>query len=137
MYEILKDFAAAESWLFDYGRSDFHNLFNESEQKDNTHLFLDPVEVEKNRNDSGGIESITYSGNFMALYSSSIDEVSYEDRYEKYIRLILVKVIEAIEEHLICSNEASLDVWKTIEVVNVFDYNFDGILVTYRVTIND
>ena len=137
MYEILKAVAIAQSWLFDYGRSDFQNLFNEVEQKNVSHLFLDPVEIRKRRNDTGGIEALIYSGSFMLLYSSDIDEMSYEERYEKYIKPIKDTQIELIENELICGNEATIEEWTILEVINVFDFNADGAIVTYRVSINE
>lgn len=137
MKEILETLATAEGWVFDYGRADFHNLHEAAEQKNVSHLFLDPVEINKNRNDSGQVESISYSGSFMILYSSDIDEKSYNERYEKFIKPIVNGQVELIEEDLICQYEASLEQWKIVEVINVFDYNFDGILVSYKVTINE
>ncbi len=89
----------------------------------------------KKRNDSGEIESFVYSGSFMLLYSSDIDEKSYNDRYVKYIKPIIDSQIEIIENDLICEQEATIEEWKEVEVINLFDQNFDGILVTYRVSI--
>ncbi|MCK5344571.1 MAG: hypothetical protein KAR20_14255, partial [Candidatus Heimdallarchaeota archaeon] len=106
MYEILKAFAIAQGWVFDYGRSDFQNLFEAVEQKNKSHLFLDPVEIRKIRNDTGGVEAFGYSGNFMILYSSDIDEISYQDRYDKYIKPILSGQLDALENELICNQEA-------------------------------
>ncbi len=65
MKERLEALALAQRWVFEYGRPDFNNLFEASEQKNVSHLFLDPVEIVKNRNDSGQVESISYSGRFM------------------------------------------------------------------------
>lgn len=137
MKEILEAFAAAQGWVFDYGRSDFHNLKDVAEQTEVTHLFLDPVEIGKNRNDSGGVDSISYSGSFMLMYSSDIDEESYDFRYENYIKPIISGQIELLEDDLICTHEANIEQWKIVEVINVFDYNLDGVLVTYKVTIDE
>lgn len=137
MYEILKALSAAKSWIFEYGRTDFQNLFEAAEQKEVSHIFLDPVKIGKNRNDSGEVESIVYSGNFMLLYSSDIDEKSYNDRYEKYIKPIVSTQIELIEDNLICEHEANIETWEIVEVINMFDYSLDGILVTYRILIDE
>jgi hypothetical protein len=136
MYEILKALAAVENWVFEYGRTDFQNLYNGLDNKNVSHLFLDPPERSKKRNDSGVVESIVYSGNFMLLYSSDIDETSYEYRYTNYIKPILDSQIAIIEEDLICEHEATLEEWKELEVINMFDQNLDGVLVTYRVSID-
>lgn len=137
MYEILKALAAASGWVFEYGRRDFQNLHDAAEQKEVSHLFLDPVQISKNRSDSGQVESITYSGNFMLLYSSDIDEESYEYRYENYIKPILEGQIGVIENDLVCVQEATIEQWQIVEVINMFDYNLDGVIVTYRTTIDE
>lgn len=137
MYDFLKDLSTAKGWVFEYGRADFSNLFDANEQKEVVHLFLDPVVIRKNRNDSGEIESRTFSGSFMMLYSSDIDEASYQDRYEKYIKPIVESKIEEIEENLNCEHQVKFDEWTSSEVINMFDYNLDGIIVTYKITYDE
>jgi hypothetical protein len=136
MKEFLEAIAVANNWPFEYGRSDFHNLFDEIEQVGVNHLFLDPVEINTLRNDSGSVEVIIYTGRFMLLKSSDIDEVDYNYRYENYIKPIIENDLPIIEDSLICDNEATLSEWKVIEVVNLFDYNLDGVLITFKVEIN-
>ena len=136
MYEILKALAKSNGWIFEYGRTDFQNLSDASEKKNVSHVFLDPVEIIKNRNDSQVVESITYSNSFMILYSSDIDEISYEERYQKYIKPIVLTEIGIVENELICEKKATIEQWKIVEVINMFDYNLDGILVTYIITID-
>lgn len=136
MKDILEAFAAAQGWPFDYGRSDFHNLIDVAEQANTSYLFLDPVDISKIRNDEQQVEAIIYSGSFMLMRSSDVDEESYNYRYENYIKPIILTQIELIEDELICNHEATLEEWKIIEVINVFDYNLDGLMVTYKVSIN-
>jgi hypothetical protein len=137
MKEILEAFATALNWFFEYGRADFQNLADIAEQKDVSHLFLDPVKLIKNRNDSGVVESMGYSGSFMLLYSSDIDEKSYNIRYENYIKPIIDGQVVLIEDELICNKEATLVQWEITELINIFDYNFDGVLVAYKVVIDE
>lgn len=136
MKEIAEAFAAAQGWEFDYGRQDFHNLKEAAVQQDVSHLFLDPVNIEKKRNDSGNVEAVIYSGSFMLLYSSKLDEGGYNERYESYIKPIISTQVELFEENLICEQEATLETWRIVEVINVFDDNFDGVLVTYKISID-
>ena len=103
MYEILKALAAANNWVFEYGRQDFNNLFEATEQKNVSHIFLDPVEIEEKDNDSGISEKQIHSGSFMILYSSDIDKKSYEDRYQDYIKPILTGDLEIIKKEIRCS----------------------------------
>lgn len=137
MKEILEAIAALNGWPFDYGRADFQNLTDIEEQKDLTHIFLDPVERNKFKNDTGVTEAIEYSGSFMLLRSSSIDETDYNNRYEKYIKPVIETDLKVIEDSLNCDHEARFRLWKDIEVINIFDYNFDGILVTFQVIIDE
>lgn len=137
MKEILEQFATAQNWPFEYGREDYLNLFKKPEQIEVSHLFVEPITIEKNRNDSQQVESISYSGMFMLLYSSKFDKASYNDRYNDYIKPIINTQIEDLEQHLICEHEASLDQWKITEVINILDYNLDGVIVDYKVTIDE
>lgn len=136
MYEILKALATSESWVFTYGRTDFQNLFEAAEQKNVSHLFLDPVKIRDIHNDTGGTEQKVYSGSFMILLSSDIDEKDYDERYQKYIKPIVSGDLETIKEELVCNQEARIDLWQTTEVINIFDYNFDGVIVNYEITID-
>lgn len=136
MKEILEALAAAQGWIFDYGRADYHNLFNGIDNKGVTHVFLDPVERSKKRDDNGTVESLTYSGSFMMLYSSDIDEEGYNKRYLDYIKPIIDSQVEIVETELICNQEATIEEWKELEVINLFDQNLDGIVITYRISID-
>jgi len=137
MYEILKAIATSKGWVFDYGRTDFHNLHEAVEVKNKSNLFLDPVKTRDVDNESGVTEKKVHSGSFMILRSSDIDEKSYDDRYQKYIKPIVQADLKAIKDSIRCTYEATFDLWETVEVINVFDYNFDGIIVTYQLTIEE
>lgn len=133
MYDILKSLSVVNNWVFDYGRSDFQNLHDSEEQKEVVYLFLDPVGIKKKKNDSNVEESRVFYGSFMMLYSSDLDEASYEDRYNDYIKPIINKEVEKVEEELSCEYEVDFEEWDIVEVINVLDYNLDGVIVTYRV----
>jgi len=134
MKEILEALATLQGWFFDYGRNDFHNLIDDAGT--NVFLLLDPVKLKNNYNDSGSIESITYSGSFMLLKSSDIDEESYNFRYENYIKPLHENELDLINNELICEQEAEILEWNETEVINVIDENLDGIIVSYIVKIN-
>lgn len=137
MYEILKALAAANNWGFEYGRHDFQNLHEAAEQKNVSHIFLDPVKIRDIDNDSGVTEKKVFSGSFMILYSSDIDEKSYDDRYQDYIKPIVTGDLLTIKDNIRCNNEVVFDLWETVEVINIFDYNFDGVICTYQLTIDE
>lgn len=137
MKEIVKAIAAAHGWVFVYGRKDFLNLYNEIEQEDVSHLFVEPSEIEDVDNDSGITEAKTYSGYITILYSSSLDEEDYEARYEKYIKPIVEGDLKTLKHEIRCGQDVIFNSWKWVEVVNIFDYNFDGIILTYNITIDE
>lgn len=137
MYQILKDICQAEDWVFTYARKDFQNLFNELERVNIPHVFLDPVEIEDNENDMNIVESKTYAGDFMIVLSSDIDEQDYERRYQLYIKPLIETAINTLKNSIRCDHDVTFNLWRTIEVINAFDYNFDGLIVKYNLTIEE
>lgn len=137
MYDLLKEICAANNWFFHYGRKDFHNLKHTGRKETSSNVFLDPVQIRDNDNDAGTTESKVHSGSFMFLYSSDIDEPGYEDRYEKYIKPIVQGYLQIIKDYLQCEQDVTVDLWQTVEVINVFDWNGDGVIVTYQLTIEE
>jgi hypothetical protein len=130
--EKLKEIALANGWRFKYARRDYQNLidataFISDEMRDagngETVLFLDPV-VRKSE-DLG----MRYTGNFMVLKSSNLDE-GYEDRAEVNIDPLIQKVMVEMKNKLRCIY--SIDNWTSIEVINVFDFNADGLSVAFN-----
>lgn len=135
MYEILKAICLAEDWSFTYARTDFQNLFDEVEKVGVPHIFLDPVVIEDVENDMNVIEEKVYSGSFMILASSDLDK-DYEDRFQEYIKPLIDTAIVKVKESIRCGGEVvTFNLWRSVEVVNVFDYNFDGLIVSYNITI--
>lgn len=134
MYEALKAIAEANGWVFEYGRSDFQNLYEAAEKKCTPQLFLDPVEIRDIDNDTGVTEQEVHTGSFMIMYSSDLDEIDYAARYAKYIKPIIQGALKTLKESLRCGYDVTFVQWKTVEVINVFSYNFDGVMCTYVVT---
>jgi hypothetical protein len=132
MYDLLKTIATANSYEFMYARSDFQNLLD-SIPTGQTHLILDPVETTENFTEYNQVDSKRYAGTFMVVISSDIDKKSYEDRYTEDIQPLLSGAIEVIKEALKCTGTILIESWRTVEVINMLDYNVDGIAVTYQV----
>lgn len=128
----LKQIAEANGWRFVYARRDYQNLidaaqFISDEMRDagvgETVLFLDPV-VRKSEN-----IGMRYTGNFMVLTSSNVDD-SYEERTLKYIDPLIEKVMKEMKQKLRCIYD--VDNWQSIEVINVFDFNADGLSISFN-----
>lgn len=120
-------------WVFTYARKDYANLFDEEEQKDIPHIFLDPVETDENYDEYGNIESVNYKGTMMVLVSSDLDAEDYDEKYQNNIKPIIKNTLEIIRDGIRCDGENTISNWRVIEVINVFDYNFDGVIITYSV----
>ncbi len=131
MYEILKTISTTNSYPFVYARKDYANLFDELEQPDIPHIFLDAVVIDSTFDEQNGAESKTYSGSFMILASSDIDEEDYDIRYQTYMKPLLSGASETIKTAIQCDGSVIITTWREIEIINVFDYNLDGIVVTY------
>jgi hypothetical protein len=133
MYDILKEIADNNGWGFFYGRRDFQNLQNEVENTRKIYCFLDPVIIDHNYNEYGELESSTHSGTMMMVKSSPLDE-DYEDKYRE--RIMLMKSYELIRltDALSC-NDITINNFRTTEVINLFDYGYDGLIINYSITL--
>ena len=133
MYNLIKTICINNNYIFTYARKDFMNLFDEEEQLDVPHLFLDPVTVDTIFDEYNSVESKTYSGSLMVLYSSSIDEEDYDTRYQNYIKPIVSGASATIKSAIQCDGIYTINNWREVEVINAFDYNLDGIIITYNI----
>ncbi len=127
----LKEIAEGYGWRFSYARRDYHNLidataFISDELSDagagETVLFLDPV---VRRSEDVGM---TYTGNFMVLTVSDLD-ADYDQRYS-LIEPLIDLVMNHVKQKLRC--EFVVSEWQSIEVINVFDFNADGLSVRFN-----
>lgn len=134
MYDFFKDTAESNGWVFEYGRSDYQNLYNQEISGGTIHLFVDPIVIDSTFSDAGN-ESQTYTGKFMMLLSSDVDE-SYNDKYNDYIKPIMTNAIQTFKDELVCG-EMTINKFQMMEVINLFNFNLDGVLVTYSISNND
>lgn len=120
------------SWGFEYARRDYQNLIDSTNWiadalnnygTDETIFFCDPIKRGKTK---AGAE--TFSGSFMVLTRSDHDE-KYEERYTKFIEPILSILMGGFRNKLLC--DFDLNLWESTEIINAFDWNADGLLITY------
>ena len=133
MYDFFKYIADTNGWGFEYGRADYQNLEREIEAN-KVYLFADPIIIDSKFSDLGS-ETLSYSGQFMLLLSSDVDE-AYEDKYNDYIKPLLTDGLQILKDDMACS-DYQITTFRVIEVINLFDQNFDGVLVSYSVTLED
>jgi len=130
----LETLAIARGWTFINARRDYQNLQElvnfiadsmEGYGVGETFLFLDPVIRGKKTT-----EFITYTGNFMVLTKSDLDETTYADRKIKYIDPVIEIMYGAFYDNLRC--DFKVLEWNSIEVINEFDLNGDGISMKFK-----
>jgi hypothetical protein len=131
MYNELKQIAQDNGWGFLYGRPDYNNLFSEAEETEKLYLFVDPIATENEYGEYGELQGVTYSGRFMLVYSSELDE-GYEERYLNDIKPIIEESTQTLTDALACK-DLFIQSWKMTEIINIMDAGYDGVLVNYSV----
>lgn len=96
----------------------------ESFEANETALFCDPITRDASK--SNGIE---YTGNFMVLTKSDLD-MDYDEKVTKFITPALEIINGKMRNNIRCSFE--IKTWKSIEVINMFDFNADGVNVQFN-----
>lgn len=133
----LNEFATAQGWEFNHARRDFQNLQDitewissetESYATGQTFIFLDPVVREPSA------AGVRYTGNFLVLTNSDVD-MDYQQKYTAYIEPLLSIVGKTLWNQLRCAYE--MNNFKMVEVVNVFDFNADGLSVAFTLQSSD
>jgi len=136
MYSILKTVAAAATptaYPFTYARQDFANLFDEVEATGLPHIFLDSVKVSESYDNYDNLIEKTYTGSFMIVVSSDIDEGDYNTRYTNRIKPILDATVDEIRIALHVADWIKINGWDITEVINMFGYGFDGVLIDFNI----
>lgn len=130
----LEAIATTNGWQFEYGRRDFQNLTDSQSMKsdsvegfgnDDSIMFCDPVKTADQQNDL-----IQSTGTFMILTRSNHDK-TYSERYDLFIDPLLT-ALKSMKNQFKC--EWDVVRWEKTEVINVFDINADGILVSFTMS---
>ena len=134
IYDFLKNMATVNNWYFEYSRSDYQNLYDGMEIN-KIHLFADPITIDSVFTDSGN-EIKTYTGKIMLLVSSDVDE-TYKTKYESHIKPLILSSTAIIKQSILCDDTIEINKFQTVEVINLFDVNLDGVLINYSITITE
>lgn len=134
--QTFREIAQAKDWYFEYGRPDFHNLYDLDDQK-TFKFFLDPLEENHTLTDIGNTSRTTYTGRFMLLKKSDLEEVYDgqldtnipDGKYKRYIEPCKDE-IKSIITDLSCQG-VQIASWRILEIINVYDVNLDGIIVEF------
>jgi hypothetical protein len=142
---ILQAYAINMGWIYSYGRKSNLNLLAAKTVLENEKVYLlhepSPRKPEKNATGTG-IKSILFTGNFFLMVKSENDmpyfnEVNNDEARSKYVLYIepLLELYMQMMRSFMCDDMEVL-VFEAIDVVNIFDENRDGILITYQIRIN-
>lgn len=131
MYEILKLISENKDWIFQYGRRDFANLYDEM-PNGKVHIFLDPVRIENEFDEFDVLDTMNYTGTLMLVVSSEFDQ-DYLTKYVENIKPLIDGAGKELLDSLACHPDYSINQWSSLEVINILDYGFDGLLITYNV----
>lgn len=132
--EFFEAVALDYGWKPIYARRDFANTYEvvqwleseiDSYHSNETIMVIDPIKRSKGSN-SG---SMVYSGSLLILTVSDLDE-TYEKKHEKFIKPLIPVVHGTFENTLRCTYD--VERWESIEVINQFDRNADGLSVSYN-----
>jgi hypothetical protein len=133
---VFENLASTQSpaWGFEYARNDYQNLIDSTDFISDalegygvgeTIMFVDPMKR--------GITSRnqkTYSGSFMVLTKSDLDK-DYDDRFTLFIEPLIDLLMVSFRNKLKC--EYDINTWESTEIINMFDWNADGLLITYNI----
>lgn len=142
MVEKLREITESLLWKFYYGRRDFQNLVETESENDATYYFyLDPVTRNPIYSNAGLPTGETeFEGRFMLLTKSDLDQeydnqkevlAKEEGKWLTHIKPKIVSVFSVFEAKLVCE-DIEIQRMQTIDVINMFDENMDGILVNFK-----
>ncbi len=128
------------NWYFSYGNAANRNLLSSDLEADKLYFLMDTITRDKETSEFGGTGEVTFTGNFMLVIKSNLDnvydnqkDVAYTDgKYDKNIRPIIETNLVEFEDYINCSNY-EITSWSFIDAVNVLDMNLDGVIVTFTV----
>ena len=128
----LENYATSKGWGYEYARRDYQNLIDatdfvadaiEGYGIGETMMIVDPIVR------GGETDNITYKGSLMILTKSDLDD-DYSSRKTKYIDPLLEIAFNEMKHPLQCNFD--INKWEVIELINMLDWNADGIMITYN-----
>jgi len=130
--DVFEAFATSKGWGYEYARRDYQNMIDatdfvadaiEGYGVGETMMIVDPVIRVSEK------QGISYRGSFMVLTKSDLDD-DYTSRKTKYIDPLLDILLKEMRSKLICDYDVNQ--WEAIELINMLDWNADGLLITFN-----
>lgn len=136
LVDVLEGYCNELDWVFSYGNSANNNLLMDVKEN-KVYLILDPVRTTEGISANGGDGVVNFSGSFMLIIKSNLDNVYHNQLDVPRTEGKYVKNIQPLKEHLNalkglidCSNLERAN-WSVIDAIDIFDENMDGIIITY------
>ena len=68
---------------------------------------------------------------FDRVYNSQSENEQVEGKYEQYIKPCKQEVMKIAKAFC---GDYTIEGWRMVEVINLYDNNFDGVLVTFQIS---
>lgn len=131
-------------WVFSYGNKANQNLLMSDMVDDRKYFLLDPVRTTEGVSEMGGDGEQTFSGSFMLLVKSDLDNVYHnqselqdknDGKYNKNIKPLKTE-LKAFKDVVDCS-DYTRESWEIVDIVDALDINADGLLVTFTLKLTE
>lgn len=136
---ILQDIAEAKQLTYHYGKKAALNLLDGSLDASQVYLLHEFTNRKSEYNSTGTrIVATNYDGKFFLVKHSNLDMQYFNERGDentsKYTTNIepLLDMFNGIGNTLACDGYTVLQ-WDNIDITDVFDGNYDGLLCTYKI----
>lgn len=146
-------------------RANQNLLQSDGLNENTVYMLLDPVRRTRLFSEFGGTGNRTYNGQFLLLVKSNLDNTYHNQsegeeqftnrmmssggvvrpntcstfkeflsKYRKNIYPLLEEDLTALENLINCS-EYNIESWEMIDAVNIMDVNYDGLVVTFTISV--
>ena len=142
LVDIFETWVESLGWVFSYGNASNNNLLVSDKVVGEIYLLLSTVNRKPIPSEFGGISSLQFSGSFMLLVKSNLDNVYHnqkgvakeDGKYKKNIQPLIETDLMLLFDLIGCT-DYEITNWEILDTVNVLDANHDGVVVTYGLTI--
>jgi len=139
LVDVLEGYCTTLEWGFSYGNRSHNNLLADVAE-DKIYLILDAVRTSEAVSPNGGDGRITFTGSFMLVIKSNLDNVYHTqlgvDRTAgKYVKNIqpLKKQLDVLKGLIDCS-DLIRENWSSIDAIDALDENMDGVIVNFTLS---
>lgn len=137
MVERLRTITEGLGWKFFYGRRDFQNLVEANEENDpDWYFFLDPLEEDykiKNEPVFTGRAMVVSKSDLDEVYDSQKENIVSSGKWQKYILPKKQYFQKDFREILDCTGVLEIENYKLVDVINLYDENWDGVILNFTI----